>query len=92
METQGKDACELIYNTGKLEEETEKLRGAVEDWKELSPDSVNKLTVSKSYLMANTRDIRLRIKGVKKYKANYPCHANGCHIEDEKGTRCSQER
>jgi F0F1-type ATP synthase alpha subunit len=34
METQGSDACELIYNTGKLEEDTEqKLRGAVEDWK-----------------------------------------------------------
>ena len=34
MESQGKDACELIYNTGKLEEDTEqKLRGAVEDWK-----------------------------------------------------------
>jgi F-type H+-transporting ATPase subunit alpha len=34
METQGTDACELIYNTGKLEEDTEqKLRVAVEDWK-----------------------------------------------------------
>ena len=34
METQGKEACELIYTTGKLEEDTEnKLRSAVEDWK-----------------------------------------------------------
>ena len=34
METQGKEACELIYSTGKLEEDTEqKLRSAVEDWK-----------------------------------------------------------
>ncbi|MDA7790920.1 F0F1 ATP synthase subunit alpha [Opitutales bacterium] len=34
METQGKEACELIYSSGKLEEETEqKLRSSVEDWK-----------------------------------------------------------
>ena len=34
METQGEEACELIYLTGKLEEETEqKLRSSVEDWK-----------------------------------------------------------
>jgi len=34
LETQGKEACELIYSTGKLEENTEqKLRSAVEDWK-----------------------------------------------------------
>jgi len=34
METQGKEACDLIYSSGKLEEETEqKLRASVEDWK-----------------------------------------------------------
>ena len=50
METQGKDACELIYNTGKLEEETEKNYAVL--WKigkELSPDSVNKLLRFKCY-------------------------------------------
>jgi F-type H+-transporting ATPase subunit alpha len=34
METQGKEACDLIYSFGKLEEDTEqKLRASVEDWK-----------------------------------------------------------
>ena len=34
MATQGKEACDLIYESGKLEEETEqKLKTVVEDWK-----------------------------------------------------------
>jgi F0F1-type ATP synthase alpha subunit len=34
LTTQGKEPCEEIYNSGKLEESTEqKLRSALEDWK-----------------------------------------------------------
>ena len=34
MSAQGKEVCDLIYSTGKLEEETEqKLKTVVEDWK-----------------------------------------------------------
>ena len=34
MATQGKEVCDLIYESGKLEEETEqKLKTVVEDWK-----------------------------------------------------------
>ena len=41
MESQGKEACEMIYSSGKLEEDTEqKLRSSVEDWKRTFPDRI----------------------------------------------------
>jgi len=34
LKTQGQEPCSEIYNTGKMEEETEqKLRTAIEEWK-----------------------------------------------------------
>ena len=40
--SQGKEVCEEIYSTGKLEEPTEqKLRSSLEDWKRTFPELIS---------------------------------------------------
>ena len=61
LSTQGKEACEEIYRSGKLEESTEqKLKSALEDWKAFFLVGLGTLLK-----MASSKDIRNRIKGVK---------------------------
>ena len=36
--------------------------------------------------MPNTRDIRNRIKGVKKHSPDYACDANGSYFQNEEST------